>query len=135
MRLVFADAVYYIAIIIPTDRFHGTALDFDDTDVDLRIVTSDAILMEVLAYVAARGPHLRSVALGLVDDLRSEPRVTVVRQTPELFDTALDLYRRRPDKAYSLADCMSMVICADQGISEVLTHDRHFAQEGLTILL
>lgn len=58
-----------------------------------------------------------------------------MRQTPELFDEAFELYRRRADKGYSLTDCMSMNICRDMDIAEVLTHDRHFAQEGFAALL
>ena len=45
------------------------------------------------------------------------------------------LQRRRLDKGYSLTDCMSMVLCHEQGISDVLKHDRHFEQEGFAILL
>lgn len=59
----------------------------------------------------------------------------MIRQTPELFDAGLELYHRRPDKGYSLTDCMSMAICTEQKIEQVLTHDRHFAQEGFEILL
>ena len=51
------------------------------------------------------------------------------------FDAGLELYRRRPDKGYSLTDTMSMVICREHDIEQVLTHDRHFAQEGFEILL
>ncbi len=43
--------------------------------------------------------------------------------------------RPRLDKEYSLTDCMGMVICREYGITDVLTHDHHFAQEGFTILL
>lgn len=59
----------------------------------------------------------------------------VIRQTPDLFDRALALYRRRLDKGYSLTDCMSMVVCGDLGITDVLSHDHHFEQEGFEILL
>jgi hypothetical protein len=30
---------------------------------------------------------------------------------------------------------MSMEICRERGITSVLTHDRHFAQEGFEVLL
>ena len=135
MRLIFADAVYYIALLMPKDQAHSDATSFDDRASDLRIVTTDAIFAEVLAYCAARGTHARTMALRMIDDLMNEPRVTVVRQTPELFDEAPALYRLRPDKAYTLVDCMSMVLCRERGITEVLTFDRHFIQEGFDALL
>ena len=50
------------------------------------------------------------------------------------FIAALALYEARPDKGYSLTDCRSMLAMRGQGISEVLTSDRHFSQEGFTVL-
>ena len=46
----------------------------------------------------------------------------------------LDLYRARPDKRYSLTDCISMQTMRKEGITEVLTNDRHFEQEGFRAL-
>jgi uncharacterized protein len=62
-------------------------------------------------------------------------QVEVVWQTQELFESGLVLYQSRLDKGYSLTDCVSMIAMQQEGIQEVLTHDRHFAQEGFTILL
>ncbi len=58
----------------------------------------------------------------------------VLPQTRADFDAALAFYDSRPDKEYSLTDCRSMVALRDQRISEVLTNDHHFVQEGFTIL-
>jgi predicted nucleic acid-binding protein len=60
--------------------------------------------------------------------------VQVVPQNRERFIAALDLYEQRPDKEYSLTDCISMQVMKAMGITEVLTHDRHFVQEGFIIL-
>jgi len=46
----------------------------------------------------------------------------------------LELYKHRPDKEYSLTDCISMQMMRQLGITDVLTQDRHFTQEGFTIL-
>ena len=61
--------------------------------------------------------------------------MTILPQTRELFDAGLALYAARLDKGYSLTDCMSMVVCHDLGIEQVLSHDHHFAQEGFAVLL
>ena len=37
---------------------------------------------------------------------------------------------KRPDKAWSLTDCISFVVMDEQGLREALTGDRHFAQAG-----
>jgi predicted nucleic acid-binding protein len=50
------------------------------------------------------------------------------------FDAALALYESRPDKGYSLTDCRSMLALRGLGITDVLTNDHHFTQEGFTIL-
>jgi predicted nucleic acid-binding protein len=60
--------------------------------------------------------------------------VDVLPQTRVDFDAAFALYEARPDKGYSLTDCRSMVALRALGVSEVLTNDNHFAQEGLTVL-
>jgi len=40
----------------------------------------------------------------------------------------------RPDKEYSLTDCLSMLTMRREGMTEVLTNDHHFTQEGFQIL-
>jgi len=61
--------------------------------------------------------------------------VIVRPQTHQSFLDGLALYKARPDKEYSLTDCISMEAMRQEGISEILTHDNHFTQEGFTILL
>jgi predicted nucleic acid-binding protein len=69
-----------------------------------------------------------------VYDARRDPQVDILPQTRANFDAALALYESRPDKGYSLTDCRSMVALRALTISEVLTSDHHFTQEGFTIL-
>jgi predicted nucleic acid-binding protein len=45
------------------------------------------------------------------------------------------LYKARPDKGYSLTDCVSMQVMRQEGIAEILTHDNYFTQEGFSILI
>ncbi|MDB9313494.1 hypothetical protein PN462_10325 [Spirulina sp. CS-785/01] len=63
-----------------------------------------------------------------------EPTIKVIAYTPEIRELGLDLYGKRLDKGYSLTDCISMIVMQQMTIAEVLTHDRHFAQEGFTLL-
>lgn len=135
MERLFADSVYYVALLFEDDELHLLASELSIQTDAVTKVTTDAVLVEVLAYVSGRGSHLRGKAVALVQVLRVDPRVTILPQTREMFDAGFDLYRRRMDKEYSLTDCMSMWVCHDLGIRQVLTHDRHFAQERLEPLL
>lgn len=136
MRTVYADALYYIALLVPRDQLHAASLAAGAELNEVRVVTSEPVLVEVLAHVSGLGPMARARAVAFVDLLRSDQLATeVIPQTPELFEDGLTLYRARLDKGYSLTDCMSMSICRRFAITEVLTHDRHFEQEGFAILL
>jgi predicted nucleic acid-binding protein len=135
VRSVFVDANHYIAIILPFDDLHERALEVAESLTDATFVTTDAVLLEVLAYVAGRGPEARQSGVALVDRLRSSPATEIVPMSRRLFDEGLALYRERLDKGYSLTDCISMVLCRDRGITDVLSHDAHFRQEGLVTLL
>jgi uncharacterized protein len=88
----------------------------------------------MLNWFSRSGPHWRGRAAGLIHDLRSDPDVAVLPQTRADFDAALALFEGRPDKAYSLTDCRSMVALRALGVTEASTNDRHFSQEGFTIL-
>ncbi|MBW4582237.1 MAG: hypothetical protein KME42_21945 [Tildeniella nuda ZEHNDER 1965/U140] len=68
-------------------------------------------------------------------EILEDPKIQIIWQTQGLFEAGLALYKARLDKGYSLTDCVSMVVMQQEGIQDVLTHDRHFAQEGFTVLL
>jgi predicted nucleic acid-binding protein len=60
-----------------------------------------------------------------------------VRVIPQSHDSPLagvTLYEARPDKGYSLTDCISIQTMWIEGLTEVLTNDRHFEQEGFRAL-
>lgn len=47
----------------------------------------------------------------------------------------MELYRSRDDKEWSLTDCISFVVMADEGIEDALPGDRHLEQAGFRALL
>lgn len=57
------------------------------------------------------------------------------RRSRESFLAGLGLYEERSDKGYALVDCISMITMRRLGITGILTNDRHFTQEGFTVLL
>ena len=70
-----------------------------------------------------------------VIDLMKDPAIEVFWVTKQLHDAGMDLLARRRDKTYSLCDAVSFLLMRDQGITEALTTDHHFEQEGFTRLL
>ena len=60
--------------------------------------------------------------------------IQIIDATHENFLNGFQLYQSRLDKGYSLTDCISMNVMREHDISEVLTHDHHFKQEGFQIL-
>jgi predicted nucleic acid-binding protein len=134
VRTIFADTFYWAALTSPDDTFYLRALEFSRLLVPDWIVTSGDVLVEYLAFFAKAGPSVRALAGRLAARLLQDPRVVVVPQSHELFLEGLDLYRGRPDKDYSLTDCISMIIMRRQGVTEILTQDRHFELEGFRAL-
>ena len=135
MRKVFADTGYWIALLAPDDALHKRALAVTEALGRCSVLTSQMVLTEFLNQFSRYGERHRVGAAQFVCGLATEGNVTVVPQTPELFVAALDLYLERSDKAWSLTDCASILICQRQGITDVLAHDRHFSQAGFVPLL
>ena len=131
---LFADTFYWVAVMSPRDPFHARVMSWGRNLGTLRLVTTDEVLTEVLNWFSGAGPYWRGKTATFVRNVRNDPDVAVLPQTRTDFDAALALYEARPDKAYSLTDCRSMVALRALGVNEVLTNDRHFSQEGFTIL-
>jgi predicted nucleic acid-binding protein len=132
--MLFADTFYWVALLNPRDAFHAAVRALNGTLGTVRLVTTDEVLAEVLTFFARGGPLWRSKAARMVRRTRSNPDVDVLPQTRADFDAALALYEARPDKEYSLTDCRSMLAMRSLGLTEALTNDHHFTQEGFTIL-
>lgn len=135
MRSVFADTGYWIALLNSRDELHDLARRVSGSLESVRLVTSEAILVEWLNDFARRGAELRGVAVAVVSRLRAGEAVDVIPLTSTDFDEALRLYSDRTDKAWSHTDCSSFCIMRRLGIDEALTHDRHYEQAGFRALL
>jgi predicted nucleic acid-binding protein len=131
---VFADTFYWTALTSTEDNDHGRAMDFSRSLEPKTIVTTDEVLTEYLAFFSGAKPSVRLQAGDNVDALLRSSAAVVIPQSRESFLVGLELYRVRPDKGYSLTDCISMQTMRREGITQVLTNDSHFAQEGFRAL-
>ena len=136
MSIVFADTSYWVALIDPRDQWHEKATAISKSLGFNQLVTTDEVLTEVLAFFSAYTARTRGRVLSFVLDLINERTLAdVVEQSRTSFLAGLALYEKRPDKSYSLVDCISMQLMKGESLSDVLSTDNHFTQEGFTILL
>jgi uncharacterized protein len=133
VRAVFADTFYWVALTNPADPYYRDVVARHDEIADASIFTTDAVLSEFLTFFAG-DKRLRDRAGRTVEALLEDPDIHVIPESRQTFLSGLELYRARPDKGYSLTDCVSMQTMSREGLTEVLTNDRHFEQEGFRAL-
>jgi predicted nucleic acid-binding protein len=129
VKAIFADTFYWIALTVPTEAAHERANQFTGN-----IVATDEVLSEYPTFLSGTPEYLRHTAGLAVRDILHDPTLRVIAQTRESFLDDLALYVARPDKGYSPIDCISMQTMYREGLTEVLTNDRHFEQEGFRAL-
>ncbi len=135
MRKVFADTLYWIATVKPTDPYGPAAREARRAIGPCLLVTTDEVLAEFVTAFSKSGSNMRARAVRTARDILDSAAVTVIAQSRQSFLRALDRFSQRPDKEYSLTDCSSMNAMDAEGITDVLTHDHHFEQEGYKILI
>jgi predicted nucleic acid-binding protein len=94
-----------------------------------RRVTHGYVLAEFVALAQARRLP-RMAALTFVSDLVENPDIDTVWVDEALHRAAMAHLRARPDKTYSLWDAVSFVLMRQRHVTEALTTDHHFEQEG-----
>ncbi len=130
--ICFADTHYYLALLNPQDIHHQQAVAYSRRTRG-RVITSAWVLTE-LADGLAHHRH-RAAFIRLYQTLAGDPDTEIVPPAEELFERGLQLYEQRPDKDWSLTDCLCFEIMRDLQISEALTADHHFEQAGFVALL
>lgn len=92
------------------------------------------VLAELVALAASRGLP-REPTLRFTEGLRRCRSVEIVWITEPLHELGMRLLNARLDKRYSLCDAISFVLMRQRGITDALTTDHHFEQEGFRRLL
>jgi len=133
VRAVFADTFYWVALTNPDDTRYHDAVALGRTLTGATIVTTDEVLAEFMTFFSG-DPWQRAHAVTTVRRLFQRSEIRIIEQSRESFLSGLALYEARPHKGYSLVDCISMQTMRGKGITEALTNDRHFEQEGFRAL-
>jgi uncharacterized protein len=134
VREVFVDTWFWLARADRNDQHHPTVMAALPGLKRFRKVTTDEVLVEFLTSLSGYGRVFRLAGVQAVRRLHEDKDVEVIPQSRETFQAGLKLYEARPDKEYSLTDCISMATMRQRGLTEVLTQDHHFSQEGFILL-
>jgi len=135
VKKIFADTGYWIALLNPHDDLHDKAINLSKSLKSITIITSQMVLTEVLNEFSKRGENFRKTTTQFIEALVQNPNILIIQQTDQQFQNGLELYKKRPDKQWSLTDCVSFLIMQEMDISEAFAYDKHFEQAGFIPLL
>ena len=110
--MILLDTGYILALFDPADELRQRAMDWSQILQEPCLVT-EYVLWECVNSFSH--PEDRSAAHLLVDHVRSERGYEIVSAAPELFAAGLQLHRQRPDKEWSLTDCISFHLMRARG--------------------
>ena len=132
MKVAFADTSFYQALLNQKDNEHDNVKQVS-TVYRGKVVTSEYVLCE-LGALMSHG-HLRQIFMELVKGLESAPHVEIIHSSHRYFEAGLALFVERPDKEWSLTDCISFALMQERNITDALTCDHHFEQAGFRTML
>lgn len=124
---VYADTYALIGWLSPRDAAHPRVVEYLNTFTG-RLVTTEWVLME-LAY-ALSFPETRQATASFLKRIREDRGFHIVGYDVAVYAAGFDLYVSRPDKAWSLTDCISFTVMKEFGLTDALTADHHFEQAG-----
>jgi uncharacterized protein len=113
------------------DESHSKAVEY--IPLVKKLVTTEWVLTELADGLASS--RQRGMFVQTREALLADENVQIVAFNMELYLEGIRLYAARPDKEWSLTDCISFVVMRREGLSDALTGDHHFEQAGFTALL
>jgi predicted nucleic acid-binding protein len=130
--MILLDSGYFIALFNPNDDLH-TRAQLWSRHVEEALLVTEYVVWECVN--AFSKPADRASAQVLVDHVRGHSAYLWIDASPVLFEAGLALHRDRPDKEWSLTDCVSFHLMSERGITRALAYDQHFEQAGFEALL
>lgn len=128
------DTSYAVALVSKADRYHTAAQRLaSQIRLRFRLVVTQAVCLEIGNFLARS--HSRAEGVRLLTELQTDKGVVKVPMSENLYDAAFSLFSKRPDKEWSLIDCVSFVVMNERGITDALTADGHFEQAGFRPLM
>lgn len=132
MSSVFADTSFFVAFLNPRDSLHARAKSWMG-NVPGVLITTDWVILELANYLCDMPQRIH--VSPFIEELRNEPDVQIIKADRATLDAGLRLYSQRPDKDWSLTDCISFAVMKELKITDALTADHHFEQAGFKCIL
>lgn len=130
--MTFVDSGYLIALVDRADQLHDRSLKWAGFLVD-DLITTSLVWVELFNHCTAQ--PLRDSAHRFREALDAQTRFKAIHVDEKLMQAGFALHRGRPDKTWSLTDCISFTVMTDRGIKRALAYDHHFEQAGFEALL
>lgn len=131
------DTSFLVARFSARDRNHGRARAFLEAQGSAadppRLVLSDYVFDETVTTLRFRSRR-HDVAVRAGAAMRDSRILSRLEADRAAFDAAWELFRDRPDKAWSFTDCTSFVLMERLGIRKALAFDRNFLEAGFAAL-
>ncbi|MBA4124541.1 MAG: type II toxin-antitoxin system VapC family toxin [Acidobacteria bacterium] len=129
---MLVDTSGFFSLYDEADAYHEQAVSIYDAAA--KRLTTGYVLAEYTALAHVRGVPRREI-IKFSNRILDDTNVEIIWVDENLHRKAVALLRERADKTYSLCDAVSFVVMRERGISESLTTDKHFRQEGFVRLL
>ena len=131
MNACFADTSYFVALFNAADSLHAKARELEPF-IDI-VVTTEFVLIEVANFFLRPGD--REIFAFIDASLRAQEHNIILEANRGYYSLGLELFCGRPDRGWSLTDCISFEVMTELGLTEALTADHHFEQAGFVVLL
>lgn len=130
--MIYLDTGYLVALVNVRDELHSRALAWSRF-AHGPFLLSEFILLESIDALSQ--PRFRPMAHQLISGLQKRGNVIIEPLHTHLLQRGMALHRARPDKHWSLTDCISFTLMQDHGITQAFAYDLHFEQAGFEALL
>lgn len=132
MSRVFVDTSAVLALLSPADGSHEPARRaFERLQArEAPLLTTSFVLVEIYALLGRR------MGLEAVEAFRKDfaPLLDIVWVDVGLHEAGLDLLLERRIRDLSLVDAVSFLVMRQRRLDEAFAFDRHFREEGFTLL-
>lgn len=129
---LFLDTSGLMCLFDQNDFRHEQASEFFKSAKSL--LTTNYVLAEFVPLTHVRKLR-RENSLNFIKTLIPLPRLELVWIDELSHNQAMEMLENRLDKSYSLCDAVSFVLMRERGMTQSLTTDKHFEQEGFIKLL